>query len=240
MISSKLLRCGAVVALALMVVALSVAPGHAALASTGGFTISIGYGGCDSVRGSVSWSGVNIGTDPFGVEVDIVDLGTGYYTRWSGQAASSSPSGSESVALGWNETPPAASGTTFAVQVWVWDGVTGLYVANPSGTSNVWQENDYTCTTAAPPGGPIAGASYYLPAKYVMGLVTTTTSLYSQANIRSQVVGTLLAGQHWFIVGTAHQKSWYQIFVAGPQYAWVPANTMQPEGPVPVGNALYR
>ncbi|MHB8628092.1 MAG: hypothetical protein ACYDBJ_05715 [Aggregatilineales bacterium] len=237
MITSKLFRYSVVAALAIVALAANVTTGHAA-GTTGNVSILVSYGGCDWAEGTVNYSGVNIGGDPFAVEVDIV--GPNVFQRWSGGAASG-PSGSESFALGWIAAPPATAGTPFEVQIWVFDINTAFYVPAP-GTTNyaVWAFKDYNCTTAPPPASVGGGPNYYLPSQYVMGKVTVTTPLYSQASLTSQVVGQLTAGQTWFIVGTAHNKTWYQLFVGGPNYAWVPASTIALMGPVPVGNALYR
>jgi len=239
MIHSKFFRLGAAALVALVTLAASFTSSQAASGTVG---VTITYNGCDSARGTVNFSNIVLDNnppfsytgDPIGVEVDILDLSSSYvFARWSGQATSGN-TGSLPFNVGWQNNPPVSAGHQFVVQVYILDYLTGYYDGNAT-------LGYYVCTYAPPTSSSGAGGvSYYPPDKRVLGTVKTTTSIYSYPDLTiGKVVGQLTAGQTWYIVGTAHKQTWYQVFVGGPNYAWVPASTMAPQGPVPVGNALY-
>jgi|GEM_PF-3356474 len=215
-------------------------------AGDGSFAISVSYPGCSGASGYVNYSGVTAYDsssgygapgDGIGIEVDAVF--NGGYARWSGQGVGNASSGSVHYSMSWSNLSLPA-GSTVRLQVWVWDAKTFFYIPSPS-NNGAWQETSYTCTTAAPPPGVSVVPSYYVPdpnkGYSVMATVKVTTAVYASPSSTSATAGTIKAGQTWFIVGTAHNRTWYQIFVGGPDLVWVPASTMSPMGKVPTGKS---
>lgn len=213
----------------------------------GSFAISVSYGGCSGASGYVNFSGVTaydslsgFGApgDGIGIEVDAALTG-GTYARWSGQGTGAS-SGSVHYGMSWsNASVPAGSPVT--VQVWVWDAKTFNYIVSPA-NSYVWASMTYaSCTTSAPPPSVSLAQSYYVPdpnkGYSIMATVKVNTPVYASPTSTSATAGNLTAGQTWFIVGTAHNRTWYQVFVGGPDLVWVPASTMSPMGKVPMGKS---
>jgi hypothetical protein len=70
----------------------------------------------------------------------------------------------------------------------------------------------------------------------VMAHVQFDTPVYAQANPATPLADTLKAGQTWFVVNDTTGTDgalWYEVFVGGPQNAYIPANTVTLDGPVP-------
>ncbi|MBI5958912.1 MAG: hypothetical protein HY866_09270 [Chloroflexi bacterium] len=74
------------------------------------------------------------------------------------------------------------------------------------------------------------------PTQRAMGFVNYDTPLYSEANPSTVRTETLTAGQTWFVVaektGTDGQP-WYEVFVGGYHNAFVPADALTLDGPLP-------
>ena len=120
---------------------------------------------------------------------------------------------------------------------------TSLYAECPAGTGDTTFVNGGAPVSA---GDGIKGASSPAPVgpgvlpppptARVLGTVVDDTPLYAAPDIQTATEQTLLAGQTWFVVGTAQDtagETWYEVFVGSVNTAYVPATSMTLSGPVP-------
>ena len=68
----------------------------------------------------------------------------------------------------------------------------------------------------------------------VLATVVETISLYNAPSISAQVVGLLLAGQHWFIAGIDTSGSWVLVQVTVSTSGWTIRRALSIPGTVPV------
>ncbi len=223
-IFGKLLCAGVLVAVALLTGA------KTSRATNANFSISVDAPGCTYASGTVTFNNI---PPSAAIEVDAAIISGGVYNRWSGSPAAGQ-SGTQTFGFGWQPPSPVPDGTQIALQIWVWDINTFGYIRDPATNSPVWYELDYACTNTITTSN-VAQREIYPPDTRVMGLIKVDTPLYAMPDKTSPVVGTLTAGQTWFLVGTAHNATWYQVFVGGPQLAWVQASAVAPMGTVPRG-----
>lgn len=210
------------ITLVMLLVALN---GSTRSAQAATFSINVVYGGCSQADGIVSYSGL---LPTYAIEVNAVTPSG--YIRWSGALANGS--GSQIFDMGWTNPTPLADGTGIRLEIWVFDTAANAYVPGLTGVS----PTTYSCTNTPAPGN-IPTITYYPPDTRVLGTVNYTTPIYASPDKSSAVVGTLTAGQTWYLVGTAHNATWYQVYVSGANLVWVPAAAFTPSGPVHRGKA---
>ena len=101
-------------------------------------------------------------------------------------------------------TPPSASSTLLTVS----------YYDNPGMT--LIAQSSY-------PISPKACVTYYPPNNRSVATILVDTPVYQGADVTSGVVGTLKAGQTWFVTTRDSTGQFWQVFVAGPNLGWVKA-----------------
>ncbi len=221
---SILLKCALVAAFAL---AFFTMPLKAANAAGPSGSLSNIIAGCYAVNGTATATGFPGATTTL-YEIGIYDRANARYL--GGATGELSGVGPNSFFFQASWQPALPAGAIIEVD---------MFIVNPITSEEIFVVGVFGGCNPNPvfPGG--VGQSYYPAADRVMATVKYDTPIYSEPDLKGLVVGTLKAGQTWYLVGTAHNQTWYQVFVAGPQYAWVPAAAVSPQGKVPRGNTLY-
>jgi len=81
---------------------------------------------------------------------------------------------------------------------------------------------------------PFAPASAQSSNPPVLATVVETVPLYNAPSISAQVVGVLLAGQHWFIAGIDTTGSWVLVQITFSASGWAIRRALSIPGTVPV------